>query len=82
MKYGIPITAIILALALAACSSYRQFPMGDSVAEMTGAQTANPEGYQGKKEGLDANKAENALRVYRRDVSKPADIKDKMEFNQ
>jgi len=49
--------------------------MGDSVEQMTAAQTANPDGHQGDKEGFDANKAEIALKVYRLDVSKPAEVK-------
>jgi len=67
--------AVTCSLSLAACSSYRDFPMGDSVEQMTAAQTANPDGHQGDKEGFDANKAEIALKVYRLDVSKPAEVK-------
>lgn len=66
---------VISAISFIACASHRDYPMGASVAELNKMQTANPEGHQGKKEGLDATKAEIALKVYRRDVSKPQDVK-------
>lgn len=75
MKTGYILTAVALGITLTACSNYRDFDMGSSVSEMMASQTENPEGFQGESEGLDATKAEIALKVYRSDVSKPSEVR-------
>jgi|GEM_PF-4085094 len=75
MKRVETVLVVVSVLSLMACASYRDYTMGGSVNELTKMQTANPEGHQGPKEGLDATKAEIALKVYRRDVSKPEEVK-------
>ncbi len=72
-----PVSLLIitaLAISLGACSQYRNYPMGNSVASIEAKQTAYPGGHTGPKEGLDAYKAESAIRVYRSDVSNPTKV--------
>ncbi|GAB3100812.1 hypothetical protein G8770_16510 [Aestuariicella hydrocarbonica] len=66
-------------LTLMACANYRDYPRGESLASITELQTANPRGFEGEKEGLDAYKAENALQVYRGDVGQPTTIKQEAQ---
>ncbi|MBU3071490.1 hypothetical protein KOI40_16815 [Aestuariicella sp. G3-2] len=66
-------------LLLTACSNYRDYPQGESVARVSELQTAHPGGFQGQKEGLDAYKAEKALQVYRGDVGRPETIKQEAQ---
>lgn len=76
------VTLICSLLVLTACSNYRNYPLGDSVAQVSELQTANPTGFQGKKEGLDAYKAEKALQVYRGDVGRPETIKQEAQVRK